>query len=93
MVAVLIIVTTQTEELLYMLDTYRNRPLSDGLMLGWICMNRASTNKMPKILNRILKKGTLLQFSTKMFVMKTLEDYTEMGKMVAKQLTEYQDVI
>ena len=28
-----------------------------------------------------------------MFVMKVLEDYTEMGKMVAKQLTEHQDVI
>ena len=39
---------------------------------------------MPKILNRLLKKGTLLQFGTKMFVTKTLEDYMEMGKMVAK---------
>ena len=25
--------------------------------------------------------------------MKVLEDYTEMGKMVAKQLTEHQDII
>ena len=28
-----------------------------------------------------------------MFVMKVLEDYTEMGKMVTKQLTEHQDII
>ena len=27
------------------------------------------------------------------FVMKVLEDYVEMGKMVAKQLTEHQDII
>ena len=84
MVDVLIIVVTQAKELLYMLDAYQNRPLSDGLKLGWICTNRASTNNVPKILNRLLKKGTLLQFGTKTFVTKTLEDYTEMGKMVAK---------
>ena len=93
MVDILIIVVTQAEELLYMLDTYWNRPLSDGLKLGWICTNGASTNNVPKILNRLLKKGTLLQFGTKMFVTKMLEDYTEMGKMVTKQLTEHQDII
>ena len=65
----------------------------DGLKLGWICMNRAGTNNVPKILNRLLKKSTLLQFGTNTFVMKALEDYTEMGKMVAKQLTEHQDII
>ena len=90
---VLIIVVTQAKELLYMLDAYRNRPLLDGLKLGWICTNGANTNNMPKILNRLLKKGTLLQFGTKTFVMKMLEDYTEIGKMVAKQLTEDQDII
>ena len=84
MVNVLIIVVTQAEELLYMLDAYWNRPLSDGLKLGWICTNGAGTNNVPKILNRLLKKGTLLQFGTKTFVTKMLEDYTEMGKMVAK---------
>ena len=67
-----------------MLDVYQNRPLSDGLKLGWISTNRAGTNNMPKVLNRLLEKGTLLQFGTKTFVMKVLEDYTEMGKMVAK---------
>ena len=81
---ILIIVVTQAKELLYMLDTYQNRPLLDGLKLGWICTNRAGTNNVPKILNRLLKKGTLLQFGTKTFVTKVLEDYTEMGKMVAK---------
>ena len=48
---------------------------------------------MPKVLNRLLEKGTLLQFGTKTFVMKVLEDYTEMGKIVAKWLTEHQDII
>ena len=76
-----------------MLDTYWNRPLLDGLKLGWICTDGASTNNMPKILNRLPKKGTLLQFGTKMFVTKTLEDYTEIDKMVAKQLTKHQDII
>ena len=90
---VLIIVVTLAKELLYMLDSCQNRPLSDGLKLGWICTNGAGTNNVPKILNRLLKKGTLLQFGTKMFVMKMLEDYSEMGKMVAKQLTEDQDII
>ena len=84
MVDILIIVATQAKELLYILDTYRNRPLSDGLKLVWICTNRAGTNNVPKILNRLLKKGTLFQFGTKMFVMKTLEDYIKMAKMVAK---------
>ena len=93
MVKLLIIVATQTEEILYMLDTYWNRPLLDGPKLGWICMNGAGINNMPKILNRLLKKGTLLQFGTKTFVTKTLVDYTEMGKMVAKQLTGYPDII
>ena len=84
MVDILIVVVTQAEELLYMLDACWNRPLLDGLKLGWICTNGAGTNNVPKILNRLLKKGTLLQFGTKMFVTKILEDYTEMGKMVAK---------
>ena len=48
---------------------------------------------MPKQLNRLLKKGILVQFGTKMFVTKMLEDYTEMDKMVTKQLTEYKDII
>ena len=39
------------------------------------------------------RKCTLLQFNTKMFITKALEDYTEMGKMVSKQLTEHQDII
>ena len=90
---VLIIVVTQAKKLLYMLDAYWNRPLSDGLKLGWICTNGAGTNNVPKILNRLLKKGTLLQFGTKMFVMNTLEDYLQMGKMVTKRLTEHQDII
>ena len=93
MVDVLIIVVTQAKKLLYMLDACRNRPLLDGLKLGWICTNGAGTNNMPKILNRLLKKGTLLQFGTKTFVTKTLEDYSQMGKMVAKRLTEHQDII
>ena len=84
MVDILIIVVTQTKKLLYMLDTYRNRPLLDGLKLGWIGMNGAGTNNMPKIFNRLLKEGTLLQFGTKTFVMKMLEDYSQMGKMVTK---------
>ena len=81
---ILVIVVTQAEELLYIFDACQNRPLCDGLKLGWISTNRAGSNNVPKILNRLLEKGKLLQFSTKMFVMKTLEDYMEMGKMVAK---------
>ena len=61
--------------------------------LGWIGMNGAGTNNVPKILNRLLKEGTLLQFGTKMFVTKMLEDYSQMGKMVAKRPTEHQDII
>ena len=84
MVDVLIIVVTQAKELLYMLDIYWNRPLSDGLKLSLICTNRVRTNIMPKILNKLLKKGTLLQFGTKMFVTKMLKDYMEISKMIAK---------
>ena len=75
---------TQAKELLYIFDICQSKPLSNGLKLGWICTNRAGTNNMPKILSRLLKKGTLLQFGTKIFVTKALEDYTEMGKMVIK---------
>ena len=67
-----------------MLDAYWNQPLLDGRKLGWICMNGAGTNNVPKILNRLLEKGTLLQFGTKTFILKVLEHYTEIGKMVAK---------
>ena len=74
-----------------MLDAYWNRPLSDGLKLGQICTNGANTNDVPKMLNRLLQKGT--QFGIKTFAMKVLEDYAEMGKMVTKQLTEHQDII
>ena len=70
MVDILVIVVTQAEELLYIFNAYWNRPLSDGFKLGWICTNGAGTNNVPKILNKLLKKGTLLQFGTKMFVMK-----------------------
>ena len=84
MVDVLIIVVTQTEEVLYMLDIYWNRPVLDGLKIGWISRNGASTNNVPKILNKLLEKGILFQFGTKTFIMKALEDYTEIGKMVAK---------
>ena len=93
MVDVLVIVVTQAEELLDILDAYQNRPLLDGLKLGWIYTNGASTNNAPKILNRLLKKSICLQFGTKMFVTKGLEDYKEIGKMVAKQFTEHQDII
>ena len=48
---------------------------------------------MLKILNRLLEKGTHVQFGTRMFITKALEDYMEMGKMVAKQLSEHQDII
>ena len=41
-------------------------------------------NDVPKILSRLLEKGTLLQFSTKTFVTKVLDEYMEMGKIVAK---------
>ena len=54
MVDVLVIVLTQAEELLNILDTYQNGPLLDGLQLGGICMYGANTNNMLKILNRIL---------------------------------------
>ena len=84
MVDVVIIVVIQAKELLYILDACQNRPLFDGLKLGWICMNGISTNNVPKILNRLLEKGTLLQFGKKTFVRKALEDYTEIDKMAAK---------
>ena len=54
MVDILVIVVAQAKELLYILDTYQNRPLSDGLKVGWIYINGASTNNVPKILNRLL---------------------------------------
>ena len=57
---ILVIVVTQAEKLLYIFDIYWNRPFLDGLKLGWIHTNRASTSNMPKILNRLLEKGTLL---------------------------------
>ena len=38
----------------------------------------------PRYSTDYCKKGTLLQFGTKTFVTKALEDYAEMGKMVAK---------
>ena len=47
---------------------------------------------MPKILNRLLNKDTL-QFGTRTFVKKALEDYIEIGKIVAKQLIGHQDTI
>ena len=47
-VDVLVIVVTQAKELLYMLDTYQNRLLLDGLKLGLICTNGADTNNVPK---------------------------------------------
>ena len=53
-VDILVIVVTQAEELLYMLDTCWNRPLSNGLNLGWIHINGASSNNVLKILNRLL---------------------------------------
>ena len=56
MVDILVIVVTQAEELLYILFTHHNRPLLDGLKLGWIHTNRAGTNDVPKILNRLLEK-------------------------------------
>ena len=93
MVEVLVIVVTQAKKPLDMLDSHQNRPLSDGLKVGWIHTNGAGTNYEPKILNRLLYKGTLLQFGIKIFVTKALEDYAEMGKMVAKQLTENQYII
>ena len=55
-VDVLVIVNTPAEELLDMLDAYQNRPLLDGLNLGWICTNGASTNNVLKILNRLLEE-------------------------------------
>ena len=93
MVDILIVVVTQAEELLYIFDSYWKTLLSDGLKLGWICTNGTGINNVPKIPNRLLGKGTLLQFDTKIFIMKVLEDYTEMGKIVAMQLTEHQDII
>ena len=51
---ILVIVVTQAEELLYMLDTHWNRPLLDGLEFGWIHTNGAGTNNMTKILNSLL---------------------------------------
>ena len=93
MVDILIIVVAKADKLLYMLDIYWNRPLLDGLKLAWISKNGVGTNNMPKILNRLLEKGTHLQFGTRMFITKVLEDYMEMGNIVANQLTEHQDII
>ena len=84
MVNILIVVFTQAKELLYMLDVGWNRPLLDGRKLSWIHTNRASTNDVPKILNRLLEKGIFLQFGTKTFVTKLLENYAKMDKMAAK---------
>ena len=53
MVDVLVTIVTQAKELLYMLDTYQNRPLLDGLKLGWIHTNGAGTNNVPKVLSRL----------------------------------------
>ena len=51
---VLVIVVTHAKELLYMLDIHQNKPLSNGLELGWIHTNIAGTNNVPKILSRLL---------------------------------------
>ena len=64
-----------------------------GWPQAWLDQHKWNHHNVPKILNRLLEKGTLLQFNTKMFITKALEDYTEMGKMVSKQLTEHQDII
>ena len=53
-VDILVIVVRQAEELLYMLDICQNRPLSDGLKLGWIRMNGSGTKIVPKVLNRLI---------------------------------------
>ena len=90
---ILVIIVTKAKELLDILDACQNRPLMDGLKLGWICTNGVGTNNVLKILNELLKKCTLLQLSTKTFIMKALEDYTEMGKMVTKRLTKHQEII
>ena len=68
---------------------------------SWMASSLAGSAQMepaltmcPRYSTDYCKKGTLLQFSTKMLVTKILlEDYTEMGKMVTKQLTEHQDII
>ena len=54
MVDILVIVVIQAKELLYMFDIYQKRPFLDGLKLGWIHINEAGTNNMPKILYRLL---------------------------------------
>ena len=53
-VDILVIVVTQAEKLLYMLSIHQNRPLLDGVKLGWIYTDGADTNDVPKILNRLL---------------------------------------
>ena len=44
----------------------------DGLDLGRISQNRAGTISIPKILNGVLKKGTLFQLGIKMLLMQIL---------------------
>ena len=45
-----------------------------GLELGWISPNRTGIKNVPKIVNRTLKKNTLLQLGINIFLMHTLED-------------------
>ena len=94
MVDVLVIVVTQAEELLYMLDACWNRPLLDGLKLGWIYANTEPALTMcPRYSTDYCRKEHFFSLAQRCLSYKMLEDYMEMGKMVAKQLTEHQDII
>ena len=57
-------------------------------LAGFTLMELALT-MCPRYSTDYCKKGTLLQSGTKMLVMKALEDYAAIGKIVAKRLTEH----
>ena len=48
----------------------------DSCKLGWISPNRASINILPKILNKMLKKITLLYLGTKVLFVQKLDNST-----------------
>ena len=50
-VYILTIVVAQTKELLYMLDTGGCGPLTNGLKLGWVCVDLAMANHVAQIVD------------------------------------------
>ena len=60
MVHILAIVAAQTKELLYMSDTSKRGPLTNGWQLGQVRANLAMANYVAQVIDLALKKCTFL---------------------------------